>query len=80
MYACIAAIWWGMPQPLFFNEIKFIPSMEVAMHRGVWSFFVLFLSLLFLKGIPDFINLFKSIRNIIIHSGGEMKTKVNGIT
>ena len=66
MYACIAAIWWGMPQPLFFNEIKFIPSLEVAMHRGVWSFFVLFLSLLFLKGIPDFINLFKSIRNIII--------------
>ena len=66
MYACIAAIWWGMPQPLFFNEIKFIPSLEVAMHRGVWSFFVLFLSLLFLKGISDFVNLLKSIRNIII--------------
>ena len=66
MYACIAAIWWGMPQPLFFNEIKFIPSLEVAMHRGVWSFFVLFLSLLFLNGIYDFVNLFKSIRNIII--------------
>ena len=55
-----------MPQPLFFNEIKFIPSLEVAMHRGVWSFFVLFLSLLFLNGINDFVNLFKSIRNIII--------------
>jgi chloramphenicol-sensitive protein RarD len=66
LYACIAAIWWGMPQPLFFNEIKFIPSLEVAMHRGVWSFFVLFLSLLFLKGISDFVHLFKSIRNIII--------------
>ena len=66
MYACIAAIWWGMPQPLFFNEIKFIPSLEVAMHRGIWSFFVLFLSLLFLKGISDFVNLFMSIRNIII--------------
>ena len=66
MYACIAAIWWGMPQPLFFNEIKFIPSLEVAMHRGVWSFFVLFLSLLFLKGISDFVNLFKSIKNITI--------------
>ena len=55
-----------MPQPLFFNEIKFIPSLEVAMHRGVWSFFVLFLSLLFLNGIYDFVNLFRSIRNIII--------------
>ena len=36
------------------------------MHRGVWSFFVLFLSLLFLNGIYDFVNLFRSIRNIII--------------
>jgi len=66
LYICLAAIWWGMPQPLFFNEIKFIPSLEVAMHRGVWSFFVLFLSLLLLNDIYDFFNLFKSLRNIII--------------
>ena len=65
-FACVAAIWWGMPQPLFFNEIKFIPSLEVAMHRGVWSFFALFLSLLFLNDIHDFFNLFKSLKNIII--------------
>ena len=68
MYACLAAIWWGMPQPLFFNEIKFVPSLEVAMHRGVWSFFILFLSLLFLNDIYDFFDLFKSLRNIIILS------------
>ena len=65
-FACIAAIWWGMPQPLFFNEIKFIPSLEVAMHRGIWSFFVLFLSLLFFNNIYDFINIFKSLRYIVI--------------
>ena len=68
LYACLAAIWWGMPQPLFFNEIKFVPSLEVAMHRGVWSFFILFLSLLFLNDIYDFFDLFKSLRNIIILS------------
>ncbi len=55
-----------MPQPLFFNEIKFIPSLEVAMHRGIWSFFVLFLSLLFFNNIYDFINIFKSLRYIVI--------------
>ncbi len=36
------------------------------MHRGVWSFFILFLSLLFVNGRYDFLNLFKSIKNIII--------------
>jgi len=55
IFACVAAIWWGMPQPLFFDEIKHIPSFEVAMHRGVWSFFVLFLSLSFFSGIKDFL-------------------------
>ena len=66
IFACVAAIWWGMPQPLFFDEIKHIPSLEVAMHRGVWSFFVLFLSLIFFSEIKDFFTLFKSSKKIII--------------
>ena len=38
LYTCIASLFWGLPQPLFFNEISFIPPIEVALHRGVWSF------------------------------------------
>ena len=66
IFACLAAIWWGMPQPLFFNEINYIPSFEVAMHRGIWSFFILFLSLFFFSGINDFLALFKSSKKITI--------------
>ncbi len=68
VYICIAALWWGMPQPLFFDQIKYIPSFEVAMHRGIWSFFVLFLSLLFLNEINDFFLLFRSSKKILILS------------
>ena len=66
IFACVAAIWWGMPQPLFFDEINYIPSLEVAMHRGVWSFFVLFFSLVIFSEIKDFFKLFKSSKKIII--------------
>jgi len=66
IFACVAALWWGMPQPLFFDEINYIPSLEVAMHRGVWSFFVLFFSLVIFSEIKDFFNLFKSTKKIII--------------
>ena len=66
IFACVAAIWWGMPQPLFFDEINYIPSLEVAMHRGVWSFFVLFISLVIFSEIKDFVKLFKSTKKIII--------------
>ena len=66
IFASVAALWWGMPQPLFFDEINYIPSLEVAMHRGVWSFFVLFLSLVIFSEIKDFFKLFKSSKKIII--------------
>lgn len=66
IFACVAALWWGMPQPLFFDEINYIPSLEVAMHRGVWSFFVLFFSLVIFSEIKDFFRLFKSSKKIII--------------
>ena len=66
IFACVAALWWGMPQPLFFDEINYIPSLEVAMHRGVWSFFVLFFSLVIFSDIKDFFKLFKSSKKIII--------------
>ena len=66
IFACLAAIWWGMPQPLFFNEINYIPSFEVAMHRGIWSFFILFLSLIFFSEISEFLVLFKSLKKITI--------------
>ena len=66
IFACVAALWWGMPQPLFFDEINYIPSLEVAMHRGVWSFFVLFFSLVIFSEIKDVFKLFKSSKKIII--------------
>ena len=66
IFACVAALWWGMPQPLFFDEINYIPSLEVAMHRGIWSFFVLFLSLVIFSEVKDFFKLFKSSKKIII--------------
>ena len=55
-----------MPQPLFFNEIKYIPSLEIALHRGVWSFVVLFIFLFFFNEIKDFFFLFKSSKKIIV--------------
>ena len=57
-----------MPQPLFFDQIKYIPSIEVAMHRGLWSFVLLFILLFFLNEIKDFWTLFSSLKNIFVLS------------
>ena len=57
-----------MPQPLFFNQIKYVPSLEIALHRGFWSFILLFILLLFLNKIKDFKYIFYSSNKIIILS------------
>ena len=57
-----------MPQPLIFNEIKYVPPLEVAFHRGLWSFIFLFIILLFFTKIKDFLTIFNSKKNIIILS------------
>jgi len=57
-----------MPQPLFFDQIKYIPSFEVAMHRGLWSFVLLFILLFLMNEIKDFFYLFNSRKKIIILS------------
>ena len=67
-YTCIASLFWGLPQPLFFNEIKFIPAIEVAIHRGVWSFLFLLIILIIFGKIRDFFFIFSSYKNILILS------------
>ncbi len=57
-----------MPQPLFFDQIKYIPPIETAMHRGLWSFVLLFILLLFSNEVVKIVDIFKLSKNVIILS------------
>ena len=66
-----------MPQPLFFSKISYVPAIEVALHRGLWSFIFLFSILFFLKKIVYFIIIFFSLKKIIILSLTALLISVN---
>lgn len=66
VFTCIASIFWGLPQPLFFNELNHIDTIEVVVHRGFWSFIFLFFILILFSNIKKFFSLFNSIKNIVI--------------
>ena len=57
-----------MPQPLIFNEISYVPAIEVAIHRGLWSFIILFLILSFFTKTKDILLSFNSTKKVIILS------------
>ena len=67
-YTCLASLFWGIPQPLFFNELKFIPAIEIAFHRGFWSFFFLLTIIVFLGKIRDFFEIFLYYRKLFVLS------------
>ena len=66
-----------MPQPLFFNEIKFIPSVEIAIHRGIWSFSFIMVIIILNQRFIEFINIFKSYKNIFILSCSSVLISIN---
>ncbi len=66
IFTCIASIFWGLPQPLFFNELNHVNTIEVVLHRGLWSFILLFLILILISNIGDFFSIFKSRKKIFI--------------
>ena len=64
-YTFLASIFWGLPQPLFFNEIKYIPPLEVALNRGFWSFIFLLILIILTGKSAEFFNIFKSNKKIL---------------
>ena len=66
LLTCIASIFWGIPQPLFFNELNHINTLEVVLHRGLWSFLFLFLILILFSNLSEFIQIFKSKKKLFI--------------
>jgi len=67
-FTCLASTFWGIPQPLIFNEIKFVPTLEIVCHRAMWSFFFLLTVVIVFGKIKHFLRLFSSYENITILS------------
>ncbi len=68
IFTCIASIFWGLPQPLFFNELNHINTLEVVLHRGFWSFIFLFIILISISNISQFFDIFKSSKKLLVLS------------
>ena len=68
IFTCVASIFWGLPQPLFFNELNHINTLEVVLHRGFWSFIFLFIILISISNLSEFFDIFKSSKKLLVLS------------
>ena len=67
-FTCVASIFWGLPQPLFFNELNHVSTLEIVLHRALWSFVILFVILSIFTKISNLTEIFKSKKKIFILS------------
>ncbi len=78
-FTSFASTFWGIPQPLIFNQIKYIPAIEIVSHRALWSFVFLFLIITLIGRIKDFFLIFYSYKILILLSISAILISINWI-
>jgi chloramphenicol-sensitive protein RarD len=66
--AASAFLIWGLG-PIYWKAISAVPSLEIIVHRMIWSFLLLFTTIVAGRIWPEFVNALKDIRILLTLSG-----------
>ena len=64
--ATTGSLWWGILGTYFFQYITFAGTLEVVVHRCIWTSFILFLTTIILKKLNLFIKILRNKKNFLI--------------
>ena len=64
--ATTGSLWWGILGTYYFQYISFTGTLEVVVHRCIWTTFILLISTILLKKWQIFINILSNRKNILI--------------
>ena len=65
-YATIGSLWWGLFGTYFFQYISYAGTVEVVVHRSLWTCIILFLTTIYFKKWPHFKKIFLNKKNLFI--------------
>ena len=65
-YATIGSLWWGLLGTYFFQYISYAVTVEVVVHRSLWTCIILFLTTIYFKKWPHFKKIFLNKKNLFI--------------
>ena len=65
-YATIGSLWWGLLGTYFFQYISYAGTVEVVVHRSLWTCIILFLTTIYFKKWPHFKKIFLDKKNLFI--------------
>ena len=47
LFSSAGSFWWGVIAVFYFKHVSFAGTLEIVVHRTIWTAFVLFLSIIF---------------------------------
>ncbi len=65
-YATIGSLWWGLLGTYFFQYISYAGTVEVVVHRSLWTCIILFLTTIYFKKWHHFKKIFLNKKNLFI--------------
>ena len=65
-YATIGSLWWGLLGTYFFQYISYAGTVEVVVHRSLWTCIILFLTTIYFKKWPHFKKICFNKKNLFI--------------
>ena len=65
-YATIGSLWWGLLGTYFFQYISYAGTVEVVVHRSLWTCIILFLTTIYFNKWPHFKKIFLNKKNLFI--------------
>jgi len=66
LYATAGSLWWGVLGTYFFQYIAFAGTLEIVVHRCIWTCFILFMTTIILKKLNLFIKILINKKNFLI--------------
>jgi len=76
-YATIGSLWWGLLGTYFFQYISYAGTVEVVVHRSLWTCIILFLTTIYFKKWPHFKKIFLNKKNLVYQGISELSHAIN---
>ena len=64
--ASLGSIWWGVLGTYYFQFISFAGTLEVVVHRCIWTSLILLITTLYFKKLNLFYKILSNKKNVII--------------
>jgi len=66
LFASTGSLWWGVLGTYFFQYIAFVGTLEVVIHRCIWTSLILFITTIILNKWHSFKKILASKKNVFI--------------